>query len=174
MDATSALYVWEWANYPRYYIPRSGVREVLLIPAEQLEDSPRGTARPFSFAGGGSRGSTVARVLIDAKRSGPADTSRFGWDALDAWFQEDEEVVAHPRNPYSRVDALRSTRVVRVELEGAIVAQSSSPVMVIETGPRAGSGFPTPESPSSPPRELDVGVHARPHRDHHRAETRGR
>jgi len=33
-----------------------------------------------------------------------------------------------------RVDALRSTRRVRVELEGAVVAESSSPVMVFETG----------------------------------------
>jgi uncharacterized protein (DUF427 family) len=40
----------------------------------------------------------------------------------------------HPRNPYSRVDALRSTRRVRVELEGVVLAESSSPVMVFETG----------------------------------------
>jgi uncharacterized protein (DUF427 family) len=40
----------------------------------------------------------------------------------------------HPRSPYSRVDALRSTRTVRVELEGIVLAQSSSPVLVFETG----------------------------------------
>ena len=39
-----------------------------------------------------------------------------------------------PRNPYARVDALRSTRKVRVELEGLLLAESSSPVMVFETG----------------------------------------
>ena len=59
---------------------------------------------------------------------------RFEWDALDAWFEEDEEVFVHPRNPYSRVDALRSTRAVRVELEGVLLAESSSPVLVFETG----------------------------------------
>jgi uncharacterized protein (DUF427 family) len=39
---------------------------------------------------------------------------RFDWDALDAWYEEDEEVFVHPRNPYARVDALRSTRRVRI------------------------------------------------------------
>ena len=43
---------------------------------------------------------------------------RIRWDALDQWFEEDEEVFVHPRSPYVRVDALRSTRHVRIELEG--------------------------------------------------------
>ena len=53
---------------------------------------------------------------------------RFDWDALDSWFEEDEEVFVHPRNPYTRVDALRSTRTVRIELDGVVLAESSSPV----------------------------------------------
>ena len=59
---------------------------------------------------------------------------RFDWDAPDAWFEEDEQVYVHPRNPYTRVDAIRSTRTVRIELDGVVLAASSSPVMVFETG----------------------------------------
>jgi uncharacterized protein (DUF427 family) len=62
-----------------------------------------------------------------------ADLVRFDWDALD-WFEEDEQVFVHPRNPYTRVDALRSTRHVRVELEGQLLAESRAPVLVFETG----------------------------------------
>ena len=65
---------------------------------------------------------------------GIADTARFDWAALDAWFEEDEQVFVHPRNPYVRVDALRSHRRVRVELEGVVLAETDSPVMVFETG----------------------------------------
>jgi uncharacterized protein (DUF427 family) len=61
-------------------------------------------------------------------------TFHFEWEAMDHWFEEDEEVFVHPRNPYTRVDALRSTRPVRVELEGLVLASSSAPVMVFETG----------------------------------------
>ncbi|MET8354816.1 DUF427 domain-containing protein [Micromonospora sp. NPDC005206] len=53
---------------------------------------------------------------------------------MDSWFEEDEEVFVHPRNPYARVDAMRSTRRVRVELDGVVLAESASPVLVFETG----------------------------------------
>jgi uncharacterized protein (DUF427 family) len=61
-------------------------------------------------------------------------TARFDWAALDAWYEEDEQVFVHPRNPYVRVDALRSHRAVRVELDGVVLAESACPVMVFETG----------------------------------------
>ncbi len=65
---------------------------------------------------------------------GLADTARFDWAALDAWYEEDEQVFVHPRNPYVRVDALRSHRSVRVELDGLVLAESTSPVLLFETG----------------------------------------
>ena len=43
-------------------------------------------------------------------------------------------MFVHPRNPYVQVDALRSTRPVRVELDGVVLAESPAPVMVFETG----------------------------------------
>lgn len=59
---------------------------------------------------------------------------RIDWDGVDAWFEEDEEVFVHPRNPFARVDAIRSSRRVRLELDGIAVAESAAPVMVFETG----------------------------------------
>jgi uncharacterized protein (DUF427 family) len=53
---------------------------------------------------------------------------------MDAWFEEDEQVFVHPRSPYVRVDALRSSRSVRVELDGVVLADAGSSVMVFETG----------------------------------------
>jgi len=73
-------------------------------------------------------------LLADSPVAGLSGTVRFDWAALDAWFEEDEQVFVHPRNPYVRVDALRSTRPVRIELDGVVLAESPSPVMVFETG----------------------------------------
>jgi uncharacterized protein (DUF427 family) len=56
------------------------------------------------------------------------------WDAVDAWFEEDEQIYVHPRNPYARVDALRSSRHVRVERDGVLLAESDHPVILFETG----------------------------------------
>jgi uncharacterized protein (DUF427 family) len=38
------------------------------------------------------------------------------------------------RSPYARVDALRSSRLVRVEVGGVVLAESPAPVLVFETG----------------------------------------
>ncbi len=56
------------------------------------------------------------------------------WDAVDAWFEEEEQIHVHPRNPYTRVDALRSTRRVRIERDGVLLAETDCPVIVFETG----------------------------------------
>lgn len=72
-----------------------------------------------------------AKAVTDARTDGYV---RVDWDAADRWFEEDEEVFVHPRNPYVRVDALRSNRAVRVELEGVVLAETAASVMVFETG----------------------------------------
>lgn len=63
-----------------------------------------------------------------------ADHVALDWNEMDAWFEEDEEVFVHARNPYVRIDALRSSRTVRIEIEGIVVAESTSPVVLFETG----------------------------------------
>jgi uncharacterized protein (DUF427 family) len=59
---------------------------------------------------------------------------RLDWDALDAWYEEDERIFVHPRNPYVRVDALRSGRHVRVARDGVVLAETRTPVLLFETG----------------------------------------
>ena len=53
---------------------------------------------------------------------------------MEHWFEEDEEVFVHPRDPYSRVDTLPSTRHIRVEVDGVTVADSKRPYLLFETG----------------------------------------
>ena len=55
------------------------------------------------------------------------------WDAVDAWFEEDEQVFGHPRNPYHRVDCLRSERRLRVEAAGATLVDTADTLVVYET-----------------------------------------
>jgi uncharacterized protein (DUF427 family) len=134
LDTTRALYVWEWPYYPQYYIPLPDVRRDLLIPEGHTQQTGRGVAEPQGVRAGGIHRPHAARLLTSSPISGLTGTVRFDWAALDAWFEEDEQVFVHPRSPYVRVDALRSNRPVRVELEGVVLADTRSPVMVFETG----------------------------------------
>ncbi len=134
LDTTSALYVWEWPFYPQFYIPLEDVDGAALVDEEHPERLSRGPARRHGLRAGGVMRTGVAHVYGEGALERLAGTVRFEWEALDAWFEEDEQVFVHPRNPYVRVDALRSSRTVRVELDGVLLAESSRPVMVFETG----------------------------------------
>jgi uncharacterized protein (DUF427 family) len=52
----------------------------------------------------------------------------FFWDEMDAWFEEDEQIFVHPRDPYTWVDTVHSSRHVRVEIEGVTLG------LLFETG----------------------------------------
>ena len=110
LDTTGALYVWEWPHYPQYYIPVADVRRELLIPDGHTQHSRRGTSQAHTLRAGPVQRPGAARLLTGSPVPGLAGTVRFDWAALDAWFEEDEQVFVHPRSPYVRVDALRSTR----------------------------------------------------------------
>jgi uncharacterized protein (DUF427 family) len=133
-DTTRALYVWEWPFYPQYYIPRADVRMELLVPEGERHNTPQGESQRYALHAAGVARPKAARLIVDSPLDRLRDTIRFTWESLESWFEEDEEVFVHPRNPYTRVDALRSTRRVRVELGGAVLADSPAPVLVFETG----------------------------------------
>ncbi len=134
LDTIRALYVWEWPYYPQFYVPVEDVTSGILVDEGTTQNSRRGTIALHGVQLGAVQRAHCAKVHHESPIPGLSGTVRFDWNAFDAWFEEDEQVFVHPRNPYVRVDALRSTRTVRVELGGVLLAESSAPVMVFETG----------------------------------------
>jgi uncharacterized protein (DUF427 family) len=61
------------------------------------------------------------------------DLIAFYWDRVDAWFEEDEQVYVHPRDPYHRIDVRRSARLVEVSFDGTVLAQSRRPLALFES-----------------------------------------
>ncbi len=131
---TRARYVWEWPYYPQYYIPADDIDLRFLVDEHHEQRLRQGTARRHGLRAGGLDHPGTVRVFGDDAIDGVAGTARFDWNALDAWYEEDEQVFVHPRNPYVRVDALRSHRHVRASLEGVTLAETTTPVLVFETG----------------------------------------
>jgi uncharacterized protein (DUF427 family) len=134
LDTTAALYLWEWTHYPQYYIPAADIDPGVLVDEQHEQKLRRGTARRHAIRVGDDLRPAAVRVYQEDARLGLAGYARIEWDSVDAWYEEDEQVFVHPRDPYTRVDALRSTRRVRVELDGVVLAESDSPVLVFETG----------------------------------------
>lgn len=52
----------------------------------------------------------------------------------DAWFVEDEKLLGpHPKDPYKRVETIPSSREIRIEVNGTVLAQSTQNIFLFET-----------------------------------------
>jgi uncharacterized protein (DUF427 family) len=58
---------------------------------------------------------------------------RVAWDTVEGWYEEDERVFMHPRNPYHRVDCLHTSRRLRVEVAEVVLVDTTDTVGVYET-----------------------------------------
>jgi uncharacterized protein (DUF427 family) len=134
-DTRHPLLVWEVPYYPTYYFPASDVTSELLEPEDGFSHSPsRGDAATYAIRAGGKLAVGAALRYEQSPIEELRDRIRIEWDAMDAWFEEDEEVYTHPRDPHRRVDILASSRHVRVEVDGTAIAESASPRLLFETG----------------------------------------
>jgi len=133
-DTKAPFLVWEWPYYPTYYIPAADVRAEL-VPAGQTEHSPsRGEGQVCHIKVAGAAADGAALRYPDSPIEALRDLVRLDWQSMTEWFEEDEPVYTHPRDPYSRVDILASSRRVRVEIDGVTVAESGQPRILFETG----------------------------------------
>jgi uncharacterized protein (DUF427 family) len=134
-DTRSAKLVWEIPYYPAYYFPREDVRMELLTPNGHTHHSAsRGDAHNFTVKGGTRDVEDAAWHYPESPVEELRRLVRFDWNAMDGWFEEDEEVFVHPHDPYKRIDILRSSCHVEVQVNGVTVAETNSPTLLFETG----------------------------------------
>ena len=156
VDSTRAVLVWEPRRIvPSYAVPAEDVRGEL-VPAGPTVGAVGGDVGValgdvtalrvldprVPFAVHSTEGELVDVRAAGQRRPGagfrPADPDLAGlvildFGAFDAWYEEDEQNVAHPRDPFHRIDVLPSSRQVRLELDGEVLAVSSRPVLLFET-----------------------------------------
>ncbi len=134
-DTIRPTLVWESPHYPTYYFPIDDVRTDLLQAEEDVAHSPsRGDGRTFTVIAGGKEAGGAALRYEESPIEELRDLVRLEWAAMDAWFEEDEEVFTHARSPGTRIDILPSSRLVRVEVDGVTIAETTSPRLLFETG----------------------------------------
>jgi uncharacterized protein (DUF427 family) len=105
------------------------------VPTDEVEHSPsRGEGRLLDVRVAGVTAPRAALRYADSPFEELRDAVRLEWSAMDAWFEEDEQVFTHPRSPYTRVDILPSSRPVRVEADGVVIAETTSAMLLFETG----------------------------------------
>jgi len=145
-DTVNGLLVWEPRRVvPTYAVPERDVSARLESVGRardvwELADLP--VLVPTNpFTAHSCTGEMFDVVVGTARRPSaafrPDDLDLDGYLTFDfsafEWREEDEPIVAHPHDPFKRIDILASSRHVRVEWEGRLLAESSRPLLLFET-----------------------------------------
>jgi uncharacterized protein (DUF427 family) len=133
-DTTSPRLVWEVPSYPAYYLPVEDVRAGLVETGQTVRSPSRGEGVVYDVKVSDATAGSAARRYVHSPIPELRGLVRLDWDAMDEWLEEDEPVYTHPRDPYTRVDVLASSRHVQVVVDGVTVADSHQPRVLFETG----------------------------------------
>jgi uncharacterized protein (DUF427 family) len=137
VDTRNAMLLHESNILPVAYIPLDGVDMTLLRATDQSTHCPfKGDASYWSIVAGDRTEENAVWGYLN-----PHEDAKWldgyvamYWDSIDAWFDEDEQVHGHLRDPYHRVDIRPTSSKVTVTVGGVVVAESSSTMLLSETG----------------------------------------
>lgn len=136
-DSKRVVLLRETGHLPVYYFPPEDVRSEFLSPTEHHTRCPfKGEASYWTVQVGDRVAENAMWGYLDPlpDREDIRGYSAFYWNRMDAWYEEDEQIFAHPRDPYHRVDVVASSRHVRVVIGGQTIAESRRPMLLFETG----------------------------------------
>ena len=121
---------------PVYYFPKEDVRADLMVPTDRKTHCPyKGEASYWSLRAGSKTADNAAWSYTNPLPEAQAlkDHLAFEWNKMDAWYEEDEQIFVHPRDPFKRVDTVPSKRHVKIMIAGQTVADSRRPRLLFET-----------------------------------------
>ena len=137
VDSHRPLLVYENGHLPIYYFPKNDIETMYLSKAELTTTCPyKGDA-------------TYWKLNVNEKESINAAWSyeepvndqqnikgliAFYWDSIDHWFEEDEEIFSHPKDPYVRLDAIKSNRKIKILIDEILIAESIRNTILFQTG----------------------------------------
>jgi uncharacterized protein (DUF427 family) len=135
-DSTAARLLYETRHLPVYYFPRADVRMDNLVPTDHHTFCPyKGKASYWTIRVGDKVSENAVWSYPDPYDEVPEleDFVAFYWDRVDGWYEEDEEIFVHPRDPYKRIDVTASSRHVEIVVGGQIVADTRRGRFLFET-----------------------------------------
>ena|SRR5437660_5852507 len=135
-DSRRAMLLHESGHQPIYYFPPEDVRSELLEPSDRHTRCPKkGEASYYTIRTGDTVVEAGAWYYPDPLPDAPPikDLIAFYFNRMDHWFEEDEEIRVHPRDPYHRVDVIPTDRHVRVSLHGELLAESTRAMALFES-----------------------------------------
>jgi uncharacterized protein (DUF427 family) len=139
VDSTRAILVWEPRRVvPSYAVPAEDIAAELSAAPAAVGEHP-GVLHPrVPFAVHTAAGEPVSIGGRDGAGFRLTDADLAGYVALDfhafeQWLEEDEPIRGHPIDPYHRIDVRRTSRPMRIEIDGDVVAETTAARLLYET-----------------------------------------
>jgi uncharacterized protein (DUF427 family) len=136
-DSRRPMLLHESGHQPIYYFPPEDVRSEFLEDSDRHTRCPKkGEASYYTIRVGDrvvEAGAWYYPSVLDDAPPELEGLVAFYWREMDHWYEEDEEIFGHARDPYHRIDVLRSDRHVRVSLDGEVLAESDRAMALFES-----------------------------------------
>lgn len=138
VDSEDVVLLHEPGRYPVAYFQLADVRPGVLVREEDRKTQHRdlgGTAW-FKVTVGERTAPHGAWQHTDLPSYAGVLEGRvaFAWRAMDAFYEEDERIVGHAADAYHRIDIRRSSRRLVVRDGGRVIADTTRPFVLYESG----------------------------------------
>jgi uncharacterized protein (DUF427 family) len=137
VQSDDAILLFEPGRYPVAYFPIEDFADGALTPTDHRTTHPDlGETAWFEVAGGERRAARGAwrHVAPPEHASILAGKVALAWRAMDAFHEEDDRILGHAADPYHRIDIRHSSRRLVVRAGEKVVADTTSPLVLYESG----------------------------------------
>jgi uncharacterized protein (DUF427 family) len=136
-DSEDVVLLHEPGRYPVAYFPTADVAAKALEPSDHVsEHRDLGTTKWYRVRAGervAERGAWE-HTALPGHAVELTDRVAFAWRAMDGFYEEDERIAGHAADAYHRIDIRQASRRLVVRSGEQIVADTTRPVVLYESG----------------------------------------
>jgi uncharacterized protein (DUF427 family) len=137
VQSDGAVLLFEPARYPVAYFPTADFAAGSLRPFDHRSTHPDlGETAWFAVVGGTRRAERGAwqHVALPHHAAILEGKVAIAWRAMDGFYEEDDRILGHAADPYHRIDIRHTSRHLRVRAGERVVADTTSPIVLYESG----------------------------------------
>ena len=136
-DSEDVVLLHESGRYPVAYFPLADIRPgVLDTENRTTRHGELGPTSWYTVTAGDKSTARAAWTFTGLPEHARLLKGRvaFAWRAMDAFYEEDERIVGHAADPYHRIDIRKTSRHLVVKDGDRVIADTSRPVVLYESG----------------------------------------
>jgi len=136
-DSEDVVLLHEPGRYPVAYFPLGAISDDVLEPSEHTtRHRDLGVTSWYTVRAGQQSAQRAAwqHTELPGYAGDLKGRVAFAWRAMDAFYEEDEQIIGHAADAYHRIDIRQTSRHLVVCHDGQVIAGSRRPLALYESG----------------------------------------